>query len=211
MFRIGKDQKNDQPNHAPTIDNPVAATAPQPHTFAHTRASDNANSNGTSGSSSRAMTESESLARDIKEGTLSSFVGNGTKLTGDITFKGMLRVDGFLTGHITSGDGTLLIGTNGQVDANMEVAVATIHGIVNGDVIATQRIEIGRTAKVAGNIQTPSLVVEQGGILEGSCRMIELKDAVDKHHAEEKERRAYPTAITLEKEDDLADDLEVAS
>ncbi|HEX8118890.1 MAG TPA: hypothetical protein VF521_16550, partial [Pyrinomonadaceae bacterium] len=45
---------------------------------------------------SRAVTESESLARDIKEGTLTGFVGNGTTLTGEANFKGMLRVDGGL-------------------------------------------------------------------------------------------------------------------
>ncbi len=127
----------------------------------------------------RAMTESESLAREIKEGTLNGFIGNGTALVGEAMFKGMLRVDGHLSGRITSEDGTLIIGTNGQVDANVEVAVATINGTVNGDIIATKRIEIGRAAKVTGNIQTAALVIEQGAIFEGSCRMLHLKKAAD--------------------------------
>ena len=50
---------------------------------------------------SRAVTESESLARDIKEGTLTGFVGNGTTLTGEANFKGMLRVDGGLSGRVS--------------------------------------------------------------------------------------------------------------
>ncbi len=127
----------------------------------------------------RAMTESESLAREIKEGTLNGFIGNGTALVGEAMFKGMLRVDGHLSGRVTSEDGTLIIGTNGQVDANVEVAVATINGTVNGDIIATKRIEIGRAAKVTGNIQTAALVIEQGAIFEGSCRMLHLKKAAD--------------------------------
>src|SRR6185436_18573555 len=57
---------------------------------------------------SRAVTESESLARDIKEGTLTGFVGNGTTLTGEANFKGMLRVDGTLSGRVSSDDGTLI-------------------------------------------------------------------------------------------------------
>src|SRR3712207_5284148 len=73
---------------------------------------------------SRAVTESESLARDIKEGTLTGFVGNGTTLTGEANFKGMLRVDGGLSGRVASSDGTLIVSTNGRVDANVEVAVA---------------------------------------------------------------------------------------
>jgi cytoskeletal protein CcmA (bactofilin family) len=130
--------------------------------------------------SAKAMTESETLARDIKEGTLSGFVGSGTSVTGEATFKAMLRVDGHLSGRVSSSSGTLIVGANGKVDANIEVAVAVIHGTINGDIIATQRLELGRAAKVNGNIQTPSLVIEQGGIFEGSCKMLQMSAAADK-------------------------------
>jgi cytoskeletal protein CcmA (bactofilin family) len=128
----------------------------------------------------RAISESEALARDIKEGTLSGYVGNGTSLTGEANFKGMLRIDGHLTGRIVSQDGTLLVGTNGQVDADIEVAIATINGTINGDIIATERLEMGRAAHVKGNIQTPSLMIEQGAVFEGSCRMLQLKESKEK-------------------------------
>jgi cytoskeletal protein CcmA (bactofilin family) len=126
--------------------------------------------------SGKAYTESDALARDIKEGTLTGFVGNGTNMTGEANFKGMLRVDGHLSGRVSSQDGTLIVSTGGQVDANVEVSVAQIYGTVNGDIVATKRIELGRVAKVTGNVQTPALVIEQGAIFEGSCRMAALRD-----------------------------------
>ncbi len=126
---------------------------------------------------SRAVSESESLARDIKEGTLSGFVGNGTTLTGEANFKGMLRVDGHLSGRVSSLDGTLIVSTGGQVDANVEVSIAQIYGTVKGDIIATKRIELGRVAHVTGNIQAPALVIESGAIFEGSCSMMQLREA----------------------------------
>ena len=104
--------------------------------------------------SSRAMSESESMARDIKEGRLSGFVGNGTVLTGETNFQAMLRVDGHLTGRVASESGTLIIGSTGRVDANIQVAAAMVNGTVNGDIIATEKVELGRTARVVGNIQT---------------------------------------------------------
>ncbi len=107
--------------------------------------------------STKALTESETTAREIKDGTLSGFVGTGTSITGEATFKAMLRIDG-----------------------HVEVAVATIHGVVNGDIIAGQRIELGRAGKLNGNIQTPSLVIEQGGVFEGSCKMVQQKAATEK-------------------------------
>ena len=134
---------------------------------------------------SRAVTESESLARDIKEGTLTGFVGNGTTLTGEASFRGMLRVDGTLSGNVRSEDGTLIVSTNGRVEANVEVAVAQIFGTVQGDITATKRIEMGRVAKVTGNIKTPALVIESGAIFEGSCLMVQLKEQFDKQQEKE--------------------------
>ena len=139
-----------------------------------------------------AMTESETLARDIKEGTLSGFVGGGTVVTGEANFKAMMRVDGHLSGRVSSSSGTLIVGANGKVDANIEVAVAVIHGTINGDIIATQRLELGRAAKVHGNIQTPSLIIEQGAIFEGSCKMMQMTAAVDKSKKEIKKVEDQP-------------------
>lgn len=121
----------------------------------------------------------EPIARDIKEGTLTGFVGSGSVITGEATFKSMMRVDGHFLGRINSSAGTLIVGANGKVDANIEVAVAVIHGTINGDIMATQRLELHRSAKVRGNIQTPSLVIEQGAIFEGSSMMIQMSA---KHH-----------------------------
>ena len=145
---------------------------------------------------SRAVTESESLARDIKEGTLTGFVGNGTTLTGEANFKGMLRVDGGLSGRVSSADGTLIVSTNGRVDANVEVAVAQIYGTVNGDITASKRIEMGRVAKVTGNIQTPALVIEQGALFEGSCRMVQLKEQAESAAATSSSTSAGPGAAS---------------
>jgi len=61
-----------------------------------------------------------------------------------------------------------------------------INGTVNGDISATERIQLGRTAKVVGNIQTPRLVLEDGAILEGGCTMLKARDAQEKKAEEPK-------------------------
>jgi cytoskeletal protein CcmA (bactofilin family) len=132
---------------------------------------------------SRAVSESESMARDIKEGRLSGYVGNGTVLTGETSFQAMLRVDGHLTGRLTSENGTLIIGSTGRVDANISVAAAVVNGTVNGDIVASEKLELGRSARVVGNIQTPRLMMEDGAMFEGSCTMLKAKEAADKRNA----------------------------
>ena len=134
--------------------------------------------------SQRATSDSETMARDIKEGRLSGFVGHGTVLTGETTFQAMLRIDGHLTGQVSSESGTLIIGSTGQVDANIMVSAAVINGTVNGDIVVTEKLELGRTARVVGNIQTPRLLIEDGAILEGGCTMLKAKEAAEKRQAE---------------------------
>jgi cytoskeletal protein CcmA (bactofilin family) len=184
MLRIGKNAKdqedNDHSSQKPEVpDYSTAKTYPS-YQPTNSEAKPAVDATTTSVASSRAMTESETLAKDIKEGTLSGFVGGGTVVTGEANFKAMMRVDGHLSGRVSSSSGTLIVGANGKVDANIEVAVAVIHGTINGDIIATQRLELGRAAKVNGNIQTPSLIIEQGAVFEGTCKMLQMTAAADK-------------------------------
>jgi cytoskeletal protein CcmA (bactofilin family) len=158
--------------------------------------------------SNRAMSESESMARDIKEGRLSGFVGNGTVLTGETNFQAMLRVDGHLTGRVSSESGTLIVGSTGRVDANILVAAAMINGTVNGDIIAMEKVELGRTARVIGNIQAPRLVIEDGAIFEGSCSMLKSKEAFDKKVYESKQQLETNDLLPLE---NLTDDEDITS
>jgi cytoskeletal protein CcmA (bactofilin family) len=132
----------------------------------------------------KVVSESESMARDIKEGRLSGYVGNGTMLTGETTFQAMLRVDGHLTGKVHSDNGTLIVGTDGQVDADIEVSIATVNGTINGDITATEKIELGRASKVVGNLTAPQVVIEPGAVFEGSCHMLKARDAKEEREAQ---------------------------
>lgn len=162
MIRMGRGNRSDQGN-----DHQEQAQPEPAYRYA----------NETQAAVSRgAISESDSMARDIKEGRLSGFVGHGTTLTGETEFHAMLRVDGHLVGTVSSEAGTLIVGTNGQVDANVVVAAAMIGGTVNGDIVATEKLQLGRTARVMGNIQSPRLIVEEGAILEGSCSMLKARE-----------------------------------
>jgi len=159
-------------------------------------------------SRSAAISESDSMARDIKEGRLSGFVGHGTTLTGETDFTAMLRVDGHLVGTVTSESGTLIVGTNGQVDANVAVAAAQINGTVNGDVLATEKLHLGRTARVLGNIQSPRLIIEEGAILEGGCSMLKARETQEEATTAaqyEAEAETEPEQSSLLTEDDESD------
>ena len=174
MLRMGKNPNEEKsPSPSPTPTQPDTDYANR--TYSSYQNNDTYRPSPDGAATPKALTESEAIAREIKDGSLSGFVGSGTVITGEASFKTMLRVDGRFSGRIASTGGNLIVGSGGQVDANIEVAVATIHGIVTGDIIASDRIELGRAAKLTGNIQTPSLIIEQGAVFEGSCKMTQAK------------------------------------
>ena len=175
MLRIGKNPKDSADNEISQEKQDASAyTSPRTYSSYQPATPEVKPQSEYAPASPKAMTESETLAREIKEGNLSGFVGSGTVVTGEANFKAMMRVDGHLSGRVNSTSGTLIVGANGKVDANIEVAIAIVHGTVNGDIIATQRLELGRAAKLNGNIQTASLMIEPGALFEGTCKMIKM-------------------------------------
>ena len=200
MIRMGRSSRSDSPE---TNDYNGGMSSSTPASYQY-----GAESQPTA--ASRVVTDSESIARDIKEGRLSGFVGHGTVLTGETNFQMMLRVDGHLTGTVTSDGGTLIVGTNGQVDANVSVGVATINGVVNGDVIATEKIQLGRTAKVMGNVATPRLIIEEGAVFEGGCSMMRAREeqeneaaaAQEQYRAAQASTSYSSTSVTSDDDDD---------
>jgi cytoskeletal protein CcmA (bactofilin family) len=110
-----------------------------------------------------------SLAIRQKSGIFST----GPELSGEISFRDVVRVNGHIAGTVYSERGTLMVDDTARVDANIEVAVAVINGTINGDIVAHQRVEIGPGAKIYGNIWTRSIAIKDGAEFEGVCTMIE--------------------------------------
>ena len=101
------------------------------------------------------------------------FVGDVVNFTGEVCFKSMLRIDGHFSGNVTSQNGTLIISTGAQVTkAVIKVAVARINGTVEGDILASEQLVLGRTANVKGMLTAPALIVEEGAQLNGCCRRL---------------------------------------
>jgi cytoskeletal protein CcmA (bactofilin family) len=97
-------------------------------------------------------------------------LGAGAEFEGKLTFKGTVRIDAKLTGSIVTND-VLVVGEHARIDAEITCGTIVVHGEVNGNIKAKVAVELRRSAKVRGNIETPSLMVEKGVILQGEVKM----------------------------------------
>lgn len=101
---------------------------------------------------------------------------SGPELDGELGFKDVLRVNGHIAGKVFSEKGKLMIDAAARVDGDIEVGVAVIGGIVNGDVVGRERVELGPGAVINGNISTRSLGIKPGAVFTGDCRMLKDED-----------------------------------
>ena len=108
---------------------------------------------------------------NIQKDNWLGFIGDVMKFSGEVSFKSMLRIDGNFSGQVTSPDGTLIVSDGAQLTHSViNVAVAKINGTVEGEIRASKEVVLGRSASVTGEVSSPALVVEEGALLNGSCR-----------------------------------------
>ncbi|MBM4339618.1 MAG: polymer-forming cytoskeletal protein [Deltaproteobacteria bacterium] len=101
---------------------------------------------------------------------ISAFLGKETLFEGKMTFRGVFRLDGKFEGEIFE-SGTLIVGESAQIKGKIGVNIIIINGQVEGELHASERTEIHSTGKFSGTLITPSLIINEGGTLNGHCQM----------------------------------------
>ena len=101
---------------------------------------------------------------------LSAFIDEASEIEGKYSFRGTVMLNGKFKGEISSKD-TLIIGEKAVIHASIHAGIVLISGEVVGNVFASERVELRGTARVFGDVEAPVIVVEEGVLFEGHCRM----------------------------------------
>ncbi len=121
-----------------------------------------------------------------EENQINGLLDKGCTFEGKLTFDGTVQINGNFNGDIFS-DGTLVVGPDAHVNAKIMVNTLIVNGKVEGVVEAKNKIEIRTAAQLFGDILTPGLVIEDGGILQGRCQMQHTGDATTRRTAKDDE------------------------
>lgn len=111
------------------------------------------------------------MKKDKQNETISTFLGSDVSVEGSIEFQGTIRLDGKVKGKIHSEGGTLIIGEQAVLNADVAVDVAIITGALNGSIDARNKIEIFPPARVSGDIKAPTISIAAGVVFNGNCEM----------------------------------------
>lgn len=113
-----------------------------------------------------------------RSGEIAGFIGKGMSVEGRLSFEETVRVDGSFKGEITA-TGTLVVGEGGSVEGEIRVGAAVINGSVKGRLEAARRVELRSPAKMTGDIKTPTLIIDEGVVFEGTCTMVKSGGAIE--------------------------------
>ncbi len=106
----------------------------------------------------------------MNDTTNTTVIGAGTRIKGDISFETTARILGQVEGRVSS-KAEIHVGEGGHCSASLDAARITIDGTVEGDVSASDRIQLNASAVVCGDLTTTSLSVAEGASFVGYCRV----------------------------------------
>jgi cytoskeletal protein CcmA (bactofilin family) len=111
-----------------------------------------------------------------KGSDLTAFIDEGSEIEGKYTFTGTAMLNGRLRGEIISND-TLIVGEKAVLNASVRAGVVMVSGEIVGNVVASERVELRGSARVFGDVEAPVVVIEEGVLFEGHCRMTKARPA----------------------------------
>ena len=116
------------------------------------------------------MRKAKTTSEFGRGGELNTIVGKGSTLTGDMKVQNSIRIDGKVNGNISTTD-TIIIGKDGSVAGNMKAKHVLLAGKVTGNISTTGKVFLETTASISGDITATHLVVDEGAIFDGKCKM----------------------------------------
>lgn len=116
-----------------------------------------------------------------KSQSIETLVGASTRIDGDLHFKGASHVDGIVNGGVSAGGGdsqsTLSVSERGEIHGNVSAPHVVLNGLVKGDVVAHERVELGPTARVIGNVYYNLIEMAIGAEING--KLVHQVEAVE--------------------------------
>jgi cytoskeletal protein CcmA (bactofilin family) len=109
------------------------------------------------------------------DNTAINLLSNGTEITGDIKSNGDIRIDGFLTGNLTT-KGKVVIGPTGKVKGEVYCKNSEVSGNIEGRICVSQLLTLKADSRIAGDIVTFKLSIEPGAKFTGNCKMSESEN-----------------------------------
>lgn len=132
------------------------------------------------------MFENKRIEDYVPGGAAETVVGTSVKLKGNLKSDGDITIDGSINGEVKT-KGTVNIGPNANIIASINARNVIVSGTVQGNIIASERLNITETGRVYGDINANILNIASGAIFSGKSAMVEAVQEAEIEPIVEKE------------------------
>src|ERR1700676_2768419 len=122
-------------------------------------------------------------------------IGQGIRIKGEVTGSEDLYMDGVIDGKLNLTNGSLTIGPNGTVKADVTAQEVIVHGRIDGKVTGRDKVQLMSTCHVTGEVQTERLAIEEGALLRGKVEAGKLAPKTDARSAGSTSNSTPPEAF----------------
>ncbi len=106
----------------------------------------------------------------ISQTSISTFIGEDTKLEGTLITHSSVRIDGTIIGGVVA-DGTVILSQNGQIQGNVIAENIVVAGVIDGNLTIKDKTNIEPTGEVYGDINTARILIDEQSVFQGKCNM----------------------------------------
>ena len=107
---------------------------------------------------------------EMKEENVTNVTAD-VEIKGTIKFSNILKIDGKFEGEMITDEGDVIVGKTGSIKANIKVKNAIIEGHVDGNIVASEKVELKERAQLIGDLKARTLVIEEGVVFVGKCNV----------------------------------------
>jgi cytoskeletal protein CcmA (bactofilin family) len=118
------------------------------------------------------------FSRDPKQARIDTLIGKASRVNGDLVFAGGLHLDGSIAGNVRAEPvegSSLSISETGSIEGNVEAGNVMLNGTVRGDIVARDRVVLGATAQVEGNVYYGVIEMTLGAQIMGKLTRVSEK------------------------------------
>jgi len=108
--------------------------------------------------------------------TAGGVISKAISIKGEITGSEDFLIDGEVSGKVTISDGEVTVGPAGRVTADIEAAEIIVRGRVKGSLRGRERVVIGQSGQVNGNVVTRRIVIEEGAVFSGQVDVVRAEE-----------------------------------
>jgi cytoskeletal protein CcmA (bactofilin family) len=106
--------------------------------------------------------------------SIDTVIGGEAVFEGTLTTKNSVCVEGVFRGKLQS-EGAVILSRSGSIEADVVAGYVAVNGTLRGNVRALQQLDVGETGVIHGDVQAVAVTVAKGGVLDGTCHMMEAE------------------------------------